>query len=157
MKRFIGVISILLVLIGLFSCKNSSIYNDYREIPDYKWKIDNVLKFDVTITDTVTPCDIYFNVRNSGKYPYSNLWLFVKEKAPDKEAVNEKFNCVLADKNGQWFGKGFGDISDLQLLYKSNVLFKKSGVYTFEIAQGMRDEVLNGIVNVGIQIKKVEK
>ncbi len=157
MKRFAAIIFTTVMLLGLFSCENNKVYNDYHQIPNYDWKIDNTLKFNIIITDTITPCDIYFNIRNSGKYPYQNLWLFIKETNPENHSNSEKFNCELANKTGRWKGSGFGDIFDLKIPYKKNVTFKQSGIYTFEITHGMRDTLLKGIVNVGIQIDKVEK
>ncbi len=157
MKTILKIGSVLMILLAFFSCETNKVYNDYHQIPEYKWKMSNNLKFDITITDTITPCNIYFNVRNSGEYPYRNLWLFVKERTPQNQLVEDKFNCILANRNGRWLGKGFGDIFDLQLPYKKNVVFKKSGVYTFEISQGMRDTILNGIVNMGILIEKIKK
>lgn len=150
---FIGV---AVMVFGTWGCNTKQVYNDYHQISDYKWKIDNVLTFEVPITDTLTPCNVYVNIRNTGSYAYSNLWLFINEKTPNGDMLNDKFNCKLATPNGKWFGKGFGDIYDLQILYKKNVVFKKSGIYSFKITQGMRDKVLDGIVNIGIQIEKAE-
>lgn len=144
------------VLLGvlLLSCDSNRVYEQYENIPDFEWNQENVIRFEVAVTDTIQAHNIFVNLRNSGDYAYSNLWLFVKVISPDNEIVDSKIEIKLADATGEWYGSGFGDIFDLQVPFQQNVVFPKAGKYVFEIIQGMYDLKLKGIVNVGIRIEK---
>lgn len=151
---------LLLVFVSLLfvfnACRDDRVYENYIEIPNQEWYKDHVAKFEVEITDSIQLHNIYVNIRNTGKYPFSNLWLFMKQTNPEGQVIEDKFECHLASETGEWFGSGFGDIFDLQLLYKPSVVFTKPGTYLFEITQGMRAEHLPGIVNIGLRLEKTE-
>jgi len=151
--------SIYLILIGtLFSsCDFNRVYEQYEDIPNYQWDQHNVLQFDVNIKDTIQTYNVFLNVRNSGSYEFSNMWVFVKMTAPGGQMNDRKIELHLANKEGKWYGNGFGDIFDLQIPYQKNVQFPHSGKYTYEITQGMWPQKLNGVVNVGIRIEKVNQ
>lgn len=65
-------------------------------------------------------------------------------------------NAIWLPKR-KWFGSGFGDIFDLRIPFKQNVVFQKSGIYVFEIVQGMRDEELKEVVNIGLRLEKANQ
>jgi len=138
----------------LFSCDSNRVYEQYENIPDFEWDQANIFRFEVEVTDTIHAHNIFVNLRNSGDYAYSNLWLFVKTISPDNEITDEKIEIKLADETGEWYGSGFGNIFDLQVPFQQKVVFPKSGKYMFEITQGMYDLKLKGIVNIGIRIEK---
>jgi gliding motility-associated lipoprotein GldH len=139
---------------SLLSCDSNRVYEQYETIPDFEWNQEDTLRFDVDITDTIQVNNVYFNLRNSGDYEYSNLWLFVRKISPDKQVVERKVELALADETGDWYGSGFGDLFDLQIPMEQNVVFPQSGKYVYEIIQGMYDKKLKGIANVGIRIEK---
>jgi gliding motility-associated lipoprotein GldH len=60
----------------------------------------------------------------------------------------------IADERGKWLGNGLGSRFDNSLLWQKNVRFPRTGVYTFEYEQGMRDEPLLGIDDIGLRIEK---
>ncbi|MFA9371023.1 MAG: gliding motility lipoprotein GldH [Labilibaculum antarcticum] len=151
------IICALLIAISAFSCDSNRVYEKYEDIPDFEWNQENILRFEVEIIDTIQAHNVFINLRNSGDYAYSNLWLFVKIISPDNEVEEKKIEINLADDAGDWYGTGFGDIFDLQVPFKQKVVFPKSGKYVFEIGQGMYDLKLQGIVNVGIRIEKEDK
>jgi gliding motility-associated lipoprotein GldH len=148
------IICTLLIAVFALSCDSNRVYEQYENIPDFEWNQENILRFEVEITDTIQAHNIFVNLRNSGDYAYSNLWLFVKTISPDNEVDEKKIEIKLADGTGDWYGSGFGDIFDLQIPFKQKVVFPKSGKYVFEIVQGMYDLKLQGVVNVGIRIEK---
>lgn len=147
---------ILLCILFFSSCDNSRIFEENKSIPEAGWDTSNVLKFAVEIKDPSTPANFYVNVRNADGYPYNNLFLFIKTKFPNGKQSNDTLECLLADENGKWLGKGIGDIYDNQILFKKNVRFPLSGTYSFEIAQGMRIAKVPLIMDVGLRIEKSE-
>jgi gliding motility-associated lipoprotein GldH len=142
------------VLLG--ACNDNRIFDDNQSIPESGWDSSNVISFDVEIKDPATPANFYVNVRNADGYPYSNLFLFLKTKFPDGKQSNDTLECVLADENGKWIGKGVGDIYDNRIPFKSNVRFPMAGVYRFEISHGMRSNNIPLIMDVGLRIEKAE-
>lgn len=137
-----------------FSCDTNHVFEKNVSIPDEGWNVKNKIKLEVDITDTIQSTNFYVNVRNADGYPYSNLFLFVKTIFPTGEQSNDTLECVLADENGKWLGRGIGDIYDNQIPFKRNVLFPKTGKYIFEIEQGMRTDVVPLIMDVGLRIEK---
>lgn len=153
-KRSLKTFFIIAILACLTSCDNSRIFEDNIEIPDNVWNVNNTVKLQVEITDTINPTNFYVNVRQSEGYPYSNIFLFIKTQFPNGQQSNDTLECILADEKGQWLGSGMGDIYDNQIPFKRNVRFPVAGTYTFEFQHGMRVEDLPLIMDVGLRIEK---
>jgi len=152
-SKYLLLLSLALIFITS-ACQDSPVFENYIDIPNHEWNKEYIARFEVEITDSIQLHNISVNIRNTGKYPYSNLWLFIKQIDPEGNMNEEKFECRLASDTGEWYGSGFGNIFDLQVLYKPAILYTKPGLYTFEMVQGMRDENLPGIVNIGLKIDK---
>lgn len=151
--------SIWLIVAFIFlivSCDFNQVYEKNKEISDYSWHKDSVVRFTVNIQDTVGPHNIYVNVRNTSQYKMQNLFLFITTTSPNGSALVDTFECYLADDRGKWTGSGWGDIYDNQFLYKQNIRFPISGNYQFEYVQAMRTEKLAYISDIGLRIEKVE-
>ena len=138
----------------LISCDKSIIYVENQSIPESGWKKESKLSFTADINDTIHPLNIYLNVRNKGNYAYSNLYLFLNTIFPNGEVSRDTLEVFLADPKGKWIGNGIGDIKSLELLFIKNVRFVKTGKYTFEFEQAMREDELKGINELGIKIEK---
>ncbi|MCW3103504.1 MAG: gliding motility-associated lipoprotein GldH [Bacteroidetes bacterium] len=153
---FFSAAGLLLSLVFLSSCDNSRIFEENRALPESGWDSSNVMSFSVDIKDPATPANFYVNVRNADGYPYSNLYLFVKTKFPNGKQSNDTLECMLADENGKWLGKGIGDIYDNRIPFKRNVRFPMPGIYTFEVTQGMRTNTVPLIMDIGFRVEKAE-
>lgn len=145
---------ILLVCI-VCACDQKRIYEENIEIKDGVWNRNNKVKFSVDINDTVTPHNLYINIRNAGEYPFRNIYLFITTTSKGI-VVKDTFEAILADEKGKWLGSGLGDLWDNQLVYKKNIRFPHSGNYVFEYEQGMRNENLPFIIDVGLRIEKTK-
>ena len=147
----------LLVLLALHSCVKSDVYLKYKSITTHGWSKDSLYTFDIPVKDTTVRYNIYVNIRNRGEYPYQNLWLFLSRMTPDSIQSNDSIECYLADNRGKWLGSGIGSVYQMPVLYQQNVKFNKAGIYHYSIVHGMRDSVLVGINDVGMQLEKVSK
>lgn len=136
------------------SCDNSILYQEQKKIADGTWKASDTVFFQFTVNDTLNPVDFYFNLRNSTSYEYQNLYLFVTAFYPGNTYSRDTLECMLAQDDGKWLGKGSGRLRDVRFLFRKGVRFRKSGTYTIGINQAMRTEELKGIENVGISIVK---
>jgi gliding motility-associated lipoprotein GldH len=121
------------------------------------WKLMDILKFGIPVKDTVNSNNVYFTIRNSSSYPFRNIFLFVTTISPDGKTLTDTLQYNLADEKGKWYGKGFGDIHELNLPFKSNIYFPMKGTYQFKIQHGMRVEDLKGIYDFGVRIEKISK
>lgn len=155
----IGFFKYFLVLVSacsLLSCDPLRVYDKFKDIENAKWNKNEHVKFDVRIDDTLSYNNVYINIRNSGDYKYSNIYLFMSTIYPSQKISVDTIECTLANKEGKWLGKGLGDIKDNQMLLKKNVRFHQAGIYTFKFEQAMRVDDLEGIKSVGIRIEKIK-
>ena len=152
--------SLILILTSsllLLSCNNNVVYTDSVPMPAKKWELMNISSFRVPIDDTLHSNNVIFTIRTGSSYPFRNIYLFVQTKSPDGKIITDTLQYFLADEKGNWYGRGFGDIHELNLPYKSNVYFPVKGTYQFSIRHGMRIEDLNGVYDFGLRIEKAAK
>lgn len=141
----------------LSSCKSNVVYTDSLPMPGKTWELMNIPSFSVPVTDTLTSGNVIFTIRTGSSYPFRNIFLFVKTTSPDGKYIADTLEYFLADEKGKWYGRGFGDIHELNLPYKSNVYFPHKGTYLFNIRHGMRIENLNGVYDFGLRIERTGK
>jgi len=155
-KINLSVFLLTTLVLLITSCDPNQVFEKNVEIKDLFWDKDSIIKFQIDIQDTIKAHNIYVNVRNSSKYKMQNLFLFIKTSSPNGSILRDTFECYLADERGKWTGSGWGDIYDNQFIYKKNIRFPISGVYTFEYTQAMRIDKLEDITDIGLRIEKVE-
>lgn len=136
------------------ACHDMVVFQGQKDIPGLSWHYQDTLVFEVSIEDTLSLHKMYLDIRNSTDYRYSNLFLFLDIKFPDGNVLRDTLECVLADRRGQWTGRGFGQMRFNRFLFRDDVWFPMQGVYTFSLSQGMRDDDLYGIADAGIRIEK---
>jgi len=146
----------VLIVLTFLSCDPERIYESNVKIPAEGWRPDNIIRFEVEITDTISPCNIFINVRNNNNYKYTELWLFVDIKFPTGIVDRDTSKIALADHRGKWLGHGLGSKFDSRLYLRKNVLFPAAGTYIFEYQQASRDNPLIGIEDIGLRIERVQ-
>ncbi|MCX6256092.1 MAG: gliding motility lipoprotein GldH [Bacteroidia bacterium] len=155
-NRF-SLVLILTSLILLPSCNRNVVYTDSVVMPEKTWKLLNIPVFNILITDTLNSNNVIFNIRTGSSYPFRNIYLFVTTTSPNGKSITDTLQYNLADEKGKWYGKGFGDIHELDLPYKSNVYFPVKGTYQFKIQHGMRIEDIKSVYDFGVRIEKIGK
>jgi gliding motility-associated lipoprotein GldH len=95
-------------------------------------------------------------IRNTDAYPYQNLWLFVDIEKDSVSLRRDTIECYMANERGEWLGGGLS-IHELPLLYSDSYQFANSGEYNISITQGMREDTLIGIKEVGVKIIRNEQ
>lgn len=137
-----------------WACRNNVVFEVQKAIPGQSWHFEDSLVFEAMINDTLSLHKMYLDIRNSTDYEYSNLFLFLDIEFPDGEVLRDTIECVLADRRGQWTGRGFGQFRFNRFLFRDDVWFPAKGVYTFTLHHGMRNDELFGISDAGIRIEK---
>lgn len=156
-KRTDKILSLLLLVISLLltsSCNKKVIFTDSATMPGKLWNLHNIPEFRFSVSDTVTSADVYFSIRTGADYPFRNIYLFVTATSPDSKSISDTLQFQLADEKGNWYGKGPGDVHELNLPYKTNIYFPLKGTYVFKIQHAMRIGDLEGVYDFGIRIVK---
>ena len=145
-----------LIFIFLFfsSCDNNVVFEENIKFPENRWEQKNNIVFTTDIKDTLTPFNIFINVRNAGGYQFSNLFVFFTTQTPSGKRERDTIELTLANPSGKWLGDGLGDIWDNRLLFKNNFLFPEKGKYIFTLEQAMRIDPLPQLMDIGIRIEK---
>jgi gliding motility-associated lipoprotein GldH len=137
------------------SCSNDAYYEEFREVEKEAWHMHDIKEYLVDVSDTTAAYRLIFTIRNTTDYAYSNLYMFFTTVKPDQSIMRDTIECLLADRYGHWLGKGVGKIRENRFLIKDHHNFADAGEYKFTLEQAMRDEVLEGIADVGLRIEKV--
>lgn len=149
-SRFLIAGMLMLTVVG---CQQV-MFQDSESIPNRIWELDRNVRFEVDVTDTASSYDFYIDLRNDAMYPYANIYMFVNTTFPSGRTARDTVECILADRTGRWLGAGLGEIIDNHILFKENIRFPNAGTYVFEFEQGMRNEALPSILDVGISIEQ---
>jgi gliding motility-associated lipoprotein GldH len=140
----------------MISCNRKVVFEDYHQMKGSEWPQDSILNFGLDIKDSTRVYNLSLNVRNEGRYPYSNLWLFISIMPPSGKELKDTVELTLANPDGRWLGSGLGDLYERKYSYKQNIFFPRKGNYTVKVRQGMRteNEILKGIRDFGICLEK---
>ncbi len=155
-NKYFQLIPVLLLTV-LSSCGRDIVFSGSAAMDKNTWDLMNKVTFEVPVSDTVHSNNIFFTIRTGTSYPYRNIYLFVTTMSPDGKTIGDTLQYFLADEKGEWYGKGFGDIKELNLPYKSNVYFPKKGTYRFTLQHGMRTQELKGVYDFGLSVVKISK
>jgi len=141
------------VLFLFTACDKQRVYEEFSSIPGQTWSSNKALYFNVNITDTTQVQNVFISVRNTGKYEYSNLYLFVTTHSPQGTILRDTVEIVLADERGKWLGKGAASVFTRYHPYKTNIRFPVPGIYTFNVEQAMWVKELKNISDIGLRIE----
>ena len=135
----------------LTACTQPAIYDQFQSIEGKVWDKDKVYYFTFMVEDNRIPYDLTLAVRNNNMYPYQNLWLFCNEEPPIGNLQRDTVEYMLADDFGKWYGHGISlFLSTFPI--RTNYYFPYPGQYTFSFRQGMRNDHLEGIQEIGLTI-----
>lgn len=140
----------------LTTCTQPAIYDQFQSVEDKMWDKNKVYYFTFMIENNRIPYDLTLAVRNNNIYPYQNLWLFCNEEPPIGPLKRDTVEYMLADDFGKWYGHGISlFLSTFPL--RTNYYFPYPGQYTFSFQQGMRNNHLEGIQEIGLNVSPSNK
>lgn len=154
MRRFVighlaFVICLAVLAVFLTSCRNNIVYSHFCSIPSENWHMDSVAQFDYTIEDAGIDYQMLLYVRHTERYPYQNMWLFV-----DNGIYQDTIEFYLADDRGQWLGDKKHGLMEMPVLLEEQIHYPDTGMYRLTVQHGMRDSLLRGVADVGLEIVK---
>lgn len=143
-----------LFLAGLFSACNDNAVSDTNQlIANHNWSYINKISVPVKIEDNTKSYKLYFNLRHTSDYKYSNIFILIHLKGPGMKQLAIRKEFQLAYPDGEWLGKGSGNLYSYQLPFAETYKFPAKGTYVFVFEQNMRDNPLREISDVGLRIE----
>jgi len=146
-------------LITVFSsCEEKNVhFLSLNEIENSIWSSYDSLNYEFSIEDTLSSYDLFFELRTTTSYSWSNIFIFTDFIFPNEKLRRDTFEFKLADPYGKWYGNKTGTtVENSCKLYAKKVNFPLKGSYTFTIHQAMRERDLDGVLDVGLKIKKIQ-
>lgn len=153
-----NLLLILFSAILFASCGQSPYYQQVETIPQNVWTNKYRPHFKFNISDTTAAYDMFFIIRHTEAYPYSNIWLWMSVKKPgDTTFERMRIEIPLATPAGQWEGRGMGELWEQRMNINtgSQKPFTRKGEYEIYMEQDMRTDKLPEVLNVGLRIEKV--
>lgn len=114
------IVSLLLVIFA--ACDKNVVFEEIADIPNEKWKADEVVNFEFEIEDADAYYTMQLHVRNTVDYAYRNLYLFADIYLPDTQ-YRDTVQLFLADQGGQWYGKG-SRLKDARYFFAADPKFR---------------------------------
>lgn len=156
---FVGALACLMVCCA--GCLPSPHYQKTVSPPHYAWKADYKPSFRFEISDTNSVYNLYFLIRHTEVYPFSNIWIKIYTKEPGaKQFDASRIEIPLAEASGKWLGRGMGDIWEHRMPITRNdapMRFTKAGMYEIRLEQCMRVDPLPEILQIGLRVEQAGK
>ena len=147
----------LLAAVLLASCGKNVVLDELHTFEDSRWHMDSVVTVVWEPEQSEDPVFMSMYIRHSTEYPYNNLFLFRSIESTQGVEYTDTVNVALADPLGVWNGSGMSNLKTLEIpIGQGAVRFRDDERYTLKITQGMRDTVLFGIQDVGVQFEQVK-
>jgi gliding motility-associated lipoprotein GldH len=145
--------SALAAMLLVSACTDpKAVIDQNTPVVNQNWSYLNKFSYDVKIDDASKTYNLYLNLRVTSDYKYSNLFVLINQTGPDKKAAVTRYEFKLANADGEWLGKGSGNLYAYQLPFKTNYKFPTAGIYHFYIEQNMRDNPLREVSDVGMRV-----
>ena len=113
-----------------------------------------MLVFELPLLDTIKKYDLKLKIRHTVDYDFQNLFIFLEDHNRDTIEI------MLANKNGEWLGKGISDVREVEHIVEKKRIFYTPSPQTVKIEQAMRYgkenkiERLHHILDVGLIVSE---
>ena len=154
-KVFTGLI---ICMTALSACVSSPYYQKDITIPQNNWQTSFKPSFKFEVTDTTINYNLYFIIRHTEAYPFSNIWIWINTKKPGATKFERtRIEIPLAEPSGKWLGRGMGEIWEQRMPIThegDKAILKKKGTWEISFEQNMRVNPLPEVLQVGLRIEK---
>ncbi|WP_256002615.1 gliding motility lipoprotein GldH [Pedobacter deserti] len=147
------VVAALLCLF-FYGCEPGTIADTNVSVPARNWTYVNKARTVVDIQDISKAYNIYFKLRHTSDYRYSNIFILMHMGGAGIKKHTHRYEYRLAEPDGRWLGAGSGNLYTYTFPLLTNYRFTKPGKYAIEIEQNMRDNPLKEISDVGIKVSQ---
>jgi len=147
------VLPSLIIILLLTSCNSNTTFKEYKKFDDISWNRFDILEFYVPVQKK-EPLDLYLALRHHTNFPYSYIDVTITLNTPDGEMRSRDYRFRLKDTDLKWKGSGMGDLWDIELPIRKEMLFNKNGICKIQIENKMHRVETPGIIEVGLIIKR---
>lgn len=151
--RKLGYLTLLVFLVQ--SCTEAVFYEKSYSFKNNAWDQRVKPAFKVVVTDTSKLYDFVITFRNTTDYEYSNCWIYLNTITPNKEKAREPFEIKITNPDGTWIGNKSGTVVE-NMLYFRQRKFPQKGSYYFRLEQGVIQESLDDVLDIGFRIEEVK-
>ena len=138
---------LLMAVVMAMGCGQGPVALDAVELDPEAWFASDTVKMNFTVDHPEHRHDLQFGLRHDERYPFSNLYLFVRLNYPNGKTLTDTLECPLASPSGEWYGDGSRWI-DHRIGYKRGVAFPLAGEYSLEVVHAMRMDPLPGMAEL---------
>ncbi len=150
MKKIVIISLISFLLAG---CTNSTVFKEYRKFDNVIWGRFDIQNFEVPVKKG-EPLDLYFALRHHTDFPFNFIDVNITLFTPDGEMRSRDYHYRLIGTDLKWKGDGMGELWDIDLPIRKNVLFNQSGICKIRVESKMNRTQLPGIIEIGVIAKK---
>ncbi|MFO7722062.1 MAG: gliding motility lipoprotein GldH [Bacteroidales bacterium] len=149
----------VLAFFAVTSCNQGTILKERHKFENNTWKrINDDIRYEVEITDVKKQYDLTIPIRHASFYPYQYLEIAFNIYSPSGQESYSVKKIYLKDPEGNWKGKGMGDIWDFDYKLFEDYTFNEPGKYTFEMQNLTGNNLfLPGIMEIGLIISRTKK
>ena len=137
------------------SCSQDSIYTNYFDFQGDEWYSDSSIVFKFNSQDEIN-LNFNLSLSYSNEYPYQNIYTSYSLLDSSKNILkSEMIEYQLFDKKyGFPIGSGVFQDFVLDSLVIESISLDKNSEYIFLVKHSMREDKLNGISRIALDIKK---
>lgn len=155
-NQFFNILCIAVLLFNLVACDSDRIYEENLPFEDNTWRSEDIKTFSFDVTDTISPVNVFVNLRTTTEYPYSNIYVFLYSVFPNGNSEKDTLEFLLAKPDGEWLGENSGTVVEFKGLIASGGRFSTQGNYQFQLQHAMREDELAEVIDVGICVETME-
>lgn len=151
-KNSILFLTVALTLI-LASCNRKTIYSHYEHTPLAGWEKNDTLKFTVPAITQSGTYEEEIALRVTTDYLFKELYLLVEQSLQNAgTARRNTLLCPLVSDEGAYEGKGTYYIQYVFPL--GRIQLEQGELLHIDIRHNMKREILQGITDVGVRLKR---
>lgn len=137
----------------LTSCDSRLVFKEYRKFENVSWNRLDILKFDVPV-EAGKALDFSLFLRHHTDFPYDKLYVNITFYSPSGDMRTAEYDFQLKDKNGKWHSDGMGELWDIELPIRQNMLFSTGGICKVQVENKYSKTETPGIVEIGLLARK---
>ena len=142
----------------LVSCNRKTVYDHYEHTPLTGWEKNDTLIYRMPVFDKGGDYSEILGMRISDNYPFTSICIIVDNTIIPKgnplnlSTQSDTITCSLFDSDGSIKG---GGVSIFQYRnHVKNISVEEGDSLEVRVRHNMEREILNGILDIGIQLNK---
>ncbi len=162
-QYYTSYVFVIVAFITLVSCDKNHVFDSYTTMETRGWHKDSIVSFNLPVMDSLKTYNLFFNIRNTNDYKFSNLFVITSIDFPNGKKELDTLEYEMAKPNGEWLGVGISSIKESKLWFKEQFKFNEKGTYKVSIKQAMRTNgseygvlFLKGITDIGFRVENQE-